>query len=252
MNQLVLTNIDNRVATITLNRPERHNSLVPSLLEELISSVAIVRETADLGAVILQSNGRSFSTGGDMKGFLDNINNLEEYADRLVGLLNHAIINLVQLPLPVLAAVQGTVNGGSIGLVLACDLILVTRAVSFGPYYSEVGFSPDGGWTAMLPDIIGIKRATSVLLENQTISASQAVAWGLADREVPAGRLREEALSCSQHLADKKPGAIRAAKRLLARSDLARRLEEERSLFVKQISTAEAREGILTFTTRSQ
>jgi 2-(1,2-epoxy-1,2-dihydrophenyl)acetyl-CoA isomerase len=252
MNQLVLTTIDDRVATITLNRPKRHNSLVPSLLEELATAIASIRGTSGVGAVILQANGRSFSTGGDMKGFLDNINNLEAYASQLVGLLNQLIMDLVLLPLPVMAAVHGTVNGGSIGLVLACDLVLVTRAASFTPYYSEVGFSPDGGWTAMLPDFIGTKRATSVLLENQTISASQAVAWGLADREIPAGSLREEALSCGRYLAERKQGAIRTTKQLLTRSGLANRLEEERSLFIKQIATAEAREGILSFNTQAK
>jgi enoyl-CoA hydratase/carnithine racemase len=250
MNQLILTDLVEQVAIITLNRPDRHNSLIPALLEELSSAIANVRNDNSIQAVVLQANGSSFSTGADMKGFFDNLGNLESYADHIVGLLHQIILDLVELNCPIVAAVHGIVTGGSIGMVLASDVILVTRTASFTPYYSDVGFSPDGGWTAMLPSIIGAKRAAAVLMQNQSISASLAVDWGMADHIIPSGVIRAEAFECARHLAQKKAGSITATKRLLADIELEANLEKEQLLFVQQITTPEARQGILDFMNR--
>jgi 2-(1,2-epoxy-1,2-dihydrophenyl)acetyl-CoA isomerase len=247
--QLVLSERRGPVAILTLNRPERHNSLVPPLLEELLNALETIRSQPDLLALVLQANGPSFSTGGDVRGFYDHGDGLEAYADHLVGLLNQVILALFELPVPTLAAVHGMVTGGSLGLVLACDIVLVAPMASFTPYYSVVGFSPDGGWTALLPAIIGPMRAAEVLLCDRTISAEQAIAWGLANRLVPAERMRDEVLRTAQEVAAKKPGSLRNTKDLLrlAFGDLAARLEAERLHFVRQVTTEEAQRGIVDF-----
>jgi 2-(1,2-epoxy-1,2-dihydrophenyl)acetyl-CoA isomerase len=240
------------LAIVTLDRPERHNSLVPEMLEELLACLAQVKSEPGTRALILQANGRSFSTGGDVAGFAAHLDSLEAYSQGIVGLLNEAILALLQLPTPVVAAVQGIVTGGSLGLVLACDLVLLAPAVTFTPYYSVVGFSPDGGWTAMLPLIIGRKRAAEILLLNQSISAEEAVAWGMANRIVAADRIRLEALSVAQEIAVMKFGSVQHTKRLLldGRADVTHRLEEERARFVQQIVTPEAREGMAAYLDR--
>ncbi len=252
MNELVQYERLGPVAILTLNRPERHNSLVPELLEALLARLAQIEAEPGVQAVVLQANGRSFSTGGDVGGFADHLASLETYALRIVGLLNQAILALLRLPAPAVAAVQGIVSGGSMGLVLACDLVLVAPEVTFTPYYSVVGFSPDGGWTAMLPAIIGPKQAAAILMRNQAIAADKALAWGLVNQIVAADRLRSQALEVAQDIAAKKPGSIRHTKRLLlgSQGDVARRLEEERQRFAHQIATPEARQGIAAFLDR--
>ena len=249
MNQLVLIERIESIAILTLNRPQRHNSLVPALLTELQAALDAIGRDRHVRAVVLQANGRSFSTGGDVAGFYTHVDDLETYAGHIVGLLNQVILALVNLPVPVVAAVHGIVTGGSLGLVLASDIVLVAPEASFTPYYSVVGFGPDGGWTAMLPTIIGSKRTAEVLIRNRTITAEQAVAWGLANRVVPAGRIRDEALGEAQDIAARKPGSIRHIKRLLGLGcgDLSANLEEERVRFVEQIVSEEARNGIVTF-----
>ncbi|MCW5773994.1 MAG: enoyl-CoA hydratase/isomerase family protein, partial [Rhodospirillaceae bacterium] len=153
------------VGRITLNRPARHNSLIPELLESLERDIAA---SAGLGAVVLAANGRSFSTGGDVAAFHTQTEiDRPAYSARIVGALNRVILALFDLPMPVIGRVQGPVTGGSLGLVLACDLVAVTPAAFFQPYYVDVGFSPDGGWTAILPDRIGPARAREVQLLNQ-------------------------------------------------------------------------------------
>ena len=249
MSSLVLVDRMGPVAVLTLNRAERHNSLVPKLLEELLAALEAIHRDLAVRAVVLQASGRSFSTGGDVGGFHAHLDDLEVYAGEIVGLLNRVIVALVELPVPVVAAVHGIVTGGSMGLVLGCDVVLVAPEASFAPYYSVVGFSPDGGWTVMLPAIIGWKRSAEVLLRNLTITAEQAVAWGLASRVVAAGRIRDEARAVAQEIAALKPGSIGHTKRLLglAYGDLATRLEAERTRFVKQVVTEEARRGIVAF-----
>jgi 2-(1,2-epoxy-1,2-dihydrophenyl)acetyl-CoA isomerase len=161
-------------------------------------------------------------------------------------LLNQVIGAMIALPIPIVGAVHGIVTGGSLGLVLACDMVLLAPHASFTPYYSVVGFSPDGGWTAMLPNIIGAKRAASVLMRNETITAEQAVAWGIASAIVPLEKIRDEARIVANDIATKKPGSIARTKKLLWR-DVSARLESERREFVEQIVTPEAQHGMAEF-----
>ena len=249
MTNLALLETHNHIATLTLNRPERHNSLVPEFLRELMSAVAQVNQQTELRALVLQANGRSFSTGGDVHGFYDHRANIEPYANEIVGLLNQVIVAMVKLPMPIVAAVHGIVTGGSIGLVLASDIVLVAPEASFTPFYSVVGFSPDGGWTAMLPSIIGQKRTSEILMLNQTISAEQAMTWGMANVIVPANQIRDEAQSVAESIAQKKWGSIRRTKGLLWKDTdaLKTALDQERQKFCEQIVTQEALNGMGAF-----
>jgi 2-(1,2-epoxy-1,2-dihydrophenyl)acetyl-CoA isomerase len=246
---LVLLERDGPIATMTLNRAERHNSLVPVLLEELLAALSAIADDRHIRAAILQANGRSFSTGGDLQGFVDHLYRLEDYAHGLVGRLNRTILALIDLPVPVVAVVQGAVSGGSLGLALACDLILLAPEATFTPYYGMVGFSPDGGWTTLLPAQIGPRAAGEVLLTNRTITAEEALAAGMANRVVPAKALRETARDIAGGIAAMAPGSVRRTKRLrwADREDLAAHLEVERAHFVDQIASEEARERMLAF-----
>ena len=245
---MILLEVDATLATITLNRPERHNSLTPALLERLLAALAEVKAQPAVRAVVLQANGRSFSTGGDLQGFADHLEDIQDYARQIVGLLNQTMLAMIDLPVPIIAAVQGVVTGGSLGLVLAADLVLVTSQASFMPYYSIVGFSPDGGWTALLPEIIGQKRATDLLLTNGTLSAQQALTYGLASRLSSAEDVHREARELAFSVAAMHPGAVqRIKRRLWADLPIAQRLEDERQHFVEQIGTSETQASMLAF-----
>ncbi|NNJ11712.1 enoyl-CoA hydratase/isomerase family protein [Chloroflexales bacterium ZM16-3] len=251
MSQLVRVEIDGPVATISLCRPERHNSLVPELLEQLIAAADSLASAPGLRAAVLRAEGRSFSTGGDVRAIAES-EDRPVYAARLVGLLNQAILALIGQPLPLVAAVQGVLTGGSLGLMLAADVALLSPEASITPYYTTVGFSPDGGWTAMLPEQIGRRRAAEGLLLDRSIGADEAVAIGLASRVVPAARIDEEAMATAHAMAVQLPGSARSARRLLwgDTAALAARLEAERAAFVAQIASAEAERGMAAFLQR--
>jgi enoyl-CoA hydratase/carnithine racemase len=249
MGALVLTDINGPIARLTLNRPARHNSLIPELLDEMLAGLSDIQANPQVLVVILGANGRSFSTGGDVLGFYEHLDSIESYAERMLGLLNDTIMTMLSLRVPVVSAAHGIVTGGSLGLVLAADIVLVTPETSFTPYYSVVGFSPDGGWTALLPDLIGVKRVAEVLMTNRTITADEAVAWGLANRLVPSNEIHAQALRTAEQLVSMKPGSLRSARALLGwdPDQIKKRLDAERLTFVKQIQSEEARVGMEAF-----
>jgi 2-(1,2-epoxy-1,2-dihydrophenyl)acetyl-CoA isomerase len=246
---LILSERVGSVAVVTLNRPERHNSLVPALLTALLAALTAIHADASVRAVLLRANGRSFSTGGDAQGFVDHAEDIAAYSREIVGLLNQVILALIDLPMPVIAAVHGIVTGGSMGLILGADIVLVAPAASFTPYYSVVGPSPDGGWTALLPELIGRRRAAAVLFGNETITAETAVAWGLANRLIPAADLQAEALRAAQDIAAKQPGSIRRTRRLLYgdREAIAARLAAELDHFTAEMASGAGLTGFQSF-----
>lgn len=252
MARLVLTQVSGSIGTITLNRPERHNSLVPDMLADFKEALTELWEQKDLRAIVLQANGRTFSTGGDVGAFYEQRDNIELYAQQVVGALNGVILGLLDFPVPIVAAVHGIVTGGSLGFVLASDIVLVAPEVTFQPYYSVVGFSPDGGWGMLLPQLIGHKRAAEVLMRNLPITAEQAVEWGLANRIVFREDISAEAHKIAAEIAAMRPGSLRHHKRLLRRSfmDAPQGLEIELENFLQAVVTEEAREGMETFLSR--
>ena len=253
MTSLVKKQRSGAVVTIVLNRPHRHNSLVPELLEELKGSLDEVAGEPTVRAVVLAAEGRSFSTGGDVAGFFA-ASDLPGYAARTVGLLNEVMVTMLQLEQPIVAAVNGMVTGGSLGLVLASDVVLVTPQVTFTPWYAAVGFSPDGGWTSLLPDLIGVKRTAALILQNRSITATEALAWGIATEIAAADEIEERAATIALDIAEMDPGAVSSSKRLLAAevADVAVRLEAERQAFVEQVVSPEARKGMAAFLGRER
>ncbi len=240
--------IEDRVATITLDRSARHNSLTPEFLASIEDAIGRL-SAADAAVVVLRARGRSFSTGGDVAGFYAHRHSLADYADRTVAGLNRVILELIRLEVPVVVAVHGMVTGGSLGIVLAGDVVVVSPDASFTPWYREVGFAPDGGWTVLLPRLIGRVRAADVLMCNRSITAHEAVAWGMASRVVPSATIQAEADRVAHCIASGVGGSIRHSKRRLWHDldAIARELDDERHRFVEQVVTDEAAIGMARF-----
>lgn len=245
--------LEDGIGRLTLNRPERHNALVPELLADLREALARCRE--DLPpALILDAAGKSFSTGGDVAGFYDTPRPLRrDYAARVVGELNRTIIDLLNLPVPTIAAVHGLVTGGSIGLVLACDLVVLGPKASFAPWYTVVGYSPDGGWTALLPERIGRARALDIQLTNRSLGAEEAHQSGLGQYLAASDKELATAWTLANQIRARQPGSVARTLRL-NRPDpglVAGALEQEYRQFLEQIVTDEADQGMAAFLGRT-
>jgi 2-(1,2-epoxy-1,2-dihydrophenyl)acetyl-CoA isomerase len=240
------------IAIVSLNRPARHNALVPELLAELLQALE-ERACQDASVLILRAEGSSFSTGGDLAGFHAQRDTIGAYAQRLVGQLNQVILAIYAHPAAIVCAVQGQVTGGSLGLLLASDHVIMRRGASITPWYSVVGFSPDGGWTAMLPDIIGRQKAMHWLASNTSNDADTCLGLGLV-HDIVEDDCDQPALDWAIRVAEKNQDSIRRTRKLLNMNieELRRRLEAERVNFVQQVQTRQALDGIDNFLRRNQ
>lgn len=248
----VRCSIEGPNAIITLNCPERHNSLITELMEAFLHALHQVRLAAgDITSLVLRAEGANFSIGGDVQKFYDMGTGRVDYALRLLAMLNRTIIEMIELPIPIITRVQGMVTGGSFGFILASDLVAVSETTFFSPYYTDVGFAPDGGWSGLLPHRIGEQRAREVLLLNRKISAREALEWGLVNAVLPEGALDRQVSTWQRQLLDKVPGTLAGVKLSLksrqAMRDIEASLEHERQVFVGQIATEHAERGMRAF-----
>lgn len=249
MSKLVSLTCEGGVAELEINRPERHNSLIPELLEEMLAALAEVEARPELRALILCARGASFSTGGDVAAFLAHWDRIESYSRRIVGALNRVVLALARLRVPVIAAAQGWTTGGSLGLLLGADLVVLAEDARFAPFYTRVGFSPDGGWAVLLPRLIGVRAAAEVQYLNRPFRAEEALRWGLANKVVPLAQLREEARALAGQIAAMVPESVTSTKRLL-RADLKEwetALAAELEAFVSCIQSPAVRESAQAF-----
>lgn len=240
-------------AWLTLDRPGRGNALVPELLVALRSGMAEAR-AAGARALVITGAGRAFSAGGDVAAFAARASYtpaLRAYAGEIVGELNAAILDLLAFPAPVLAAVNGPVTGGSAGLVLAADIVVMSEAAFLQPYYSEVGFAPDGGWTALLPERIGSARALKAMYLNERLSARDCLTLDLADHVCEPDQLRAAAGEQLATILDKDPASLAIARANVwspaRRARVAAALEREREGFLALIARPETRERMQRF-----
>lgn len=247
---LVLYTEAEGIGRLVLNRPERHNALVPELLDALAEALARCAAQPPR-ALTLAAQGKSFSSGGDVGGFYAvSRAGRRAYAELVVGALNSIIVQLLQLPCPTVAAVHGMVTGGSVGLMLACDIAVGGPHTHIAPWYTVVGYSPDGGWTALMPERIGRARALQVQLLNRRIDADEATHLGLLQQLAPdTPGVQALANEVATQLCAAKPGSVRHTLALM-RPDPARvaaGLAAELQHFVEQIDTDEAERGMADF-----
>lgn len=236
----VRTEVRDGVLHLVLDRPGRGNALTPDLLEAILAGLD---GTNDARAVVITGAGRAFSSGGDVGEFHARAGDrdaLLDYADRVVGTLNRVILKLRDMPCPVIAAVNGPVTGGSVGLMLAADTIIMARSAFIQPYYARMGFAPDGGWTALMPERIGRARTARWLALDERVDAQTALGIGLADRVVGADGLEAAVSDILARIAPLDASLAMTTRRLLdtqiAGPDIAGRLDNEKREFLDRIA----------------
>jgi len=247
---IILTRHDG-IARISLNRPQRGNALTPDLLDALTVALG---DCADARTVVVSGEGRAFSSGGDIGEFhvrADDPIRLEAFGNRVVSALNRAILALRALPCPSVAAVNGPVTGGAIGLMLACDTAIMQRGAFIQPYYAKMGFAPDGGWTALMPERIGTARTGAWLTLDARISAVAAFEMGVVDRLADADSFQVSLDKLVNTLAAHDPLVTTISRRLLhdqsASDGLDARLDRERAAFCELLVRPETRARMAAF-----
>jgi 2-(1,2-epoxy-1,2-dihydrophenyl)acetyl-CoA isomerase len=230
------------VALVTLNRPDVNNTLNLQMAMDLLAAAMTCARNTAVRAVVLTGAGRHFSFGGDLRAVSTRDHSARDYIRELTTYLHAAISHFVRMNAPVIAAVNGTAAGAGVGLVAMADLAVCAESSKFNLGYTRTGLTPDAGTTFLLPRSVGAKRAMELLLLNRTLTAAEALEWGLVNEVVADEQLPGRALEIAEQLADGAGDAFGATKRLIAHSLGA--LESQMVLESETIAThATGREG---------
>lgn len=252
MSKDVLIEVEGRVISVTLNRPEALNALSSDMREGLMGAIRTAKENDEIRAMLITGAGRSFCSGGDVKG-MGNATPAMMY-DHL-GKLNELILAMAELEKPIISAVHGYAAGAGVCLALACDQVLAADDAKFVLSFSKVGLISDGGGLYFLPRTLGVYRAKELLFNAEPISAKQAQDWGMVNRLYPAEQLREEAMSYAQKLAAGPTRTYSLIKKIANQalmSDLADVLEMERATQSMIGTTEDHKEGVQAFLEKRQ
>jgi 2-(1,2-epoxy-1,2-dihydrophenyl)acetyl-CoA isomerase len=242
------------VFEIILNRPEILNAVNRETIAALAAAVAEAAEDRAARAVLLRGAGTHFCAGGDITMFAELIQLAP--AERLTALyrivdtLHPLLIRMRHMPKPVVAAVQGAAAGFGLSLVLAADLALAAEDTVFTSGYIHLGTSPDGGMTATLPHIVGLKHAAELMLLGDRFDAQRALALGLVNRVVPANALDTEAAALAARLAAGPTHAYGRTKALLQATlgdAFDAQLRRETEAFAACAATEDFAEGVRAF-----
>lgn len=215
MEELVLYELREQVAVITLNRPDKRNAVSNALVAAL--EVAVDRAGADrtVRTVVLRGAGKGFCAGGDISsGKVDGI--ISAHAD--LENTQRVTKKLFDLCKPTVAVVQGAAAGMGFSLALACDTVVCAENAKFIMSFANVGLVPDSGATYMLPRVVGLKKAKELMFTARPVLAPEALALGIANVVVPEEKLEETAFALAEQMAALSPNSVKYIKQLLNKS----------------------------------
>jgi 2-(1,2-epoxy-1,2-dihydrophenyl)acetyl-CoA isomerase len=250
----ILHQVENGVATLTLNLPSKLNPIAKDLQLALRDALARVTEDRSVRAVVLTGAGKAFCVGADLSAMAppgDGQTLGDQTAEWMQSLSNPLISALRQLPVPVVCAVNGPAAGAGVGLALAGDVVLAARSAYFYlSFLPKLGIVPDLGCTWFLPRLVGPARALGMAVLDERLSAEKAAQWGLIWDCVDDDRLLIEAQKTAERLARLPAHAIVEARKAFAASErhtleeqLHYESERQRELLMKP----SFREGVAAF-----
>jgi enoyl-CoA hydratase/carnithine racemase len=245
--------VDDGVATVTFDRPERLNALTFEVYADLRDLLVELPHRDDVRILVVTGTGRGFCSGGDVR---DIIGALQEMGTRelleFTRMTGSVVQRMRECPLPVIAAVNGVAAGAGAVIALSADVRLVARSARFSFLFTRVGLAgADMGAAYLLPRLVGLGRATELLLLGDDIEAERAAGIGLATRVMDDDALLGEAAVLARRLADGPATAYAATKLLLAREqdvDLAGALELEAMTQALLMTSEDHREFYRAFT----
>lgn len=211
---------DDGIARIELNRPEARNALSLQLRAELQSAVNAIRDDDDIRCLILIGSGGNFCAGGDIKRQGANLQDgpTRGAASRARGGMRRdhdKLLNLMNLDIPVIAAVDGAAAGAGFSLALMADFIIASDRAYFIQSFGRLGLVPDWYSAYALPKMVGIQRAKELIYSARRLAAPEALEWGLLYRMVAAERLESEAYALARKLKGASRVSIGLAKRMV-------------------------------------
>lgn len=220
MSDLLLCEIDGHVATLTLNRPESRNALgEPGDGDVFVETSNRIAKDRNIRCVIITGAGKAFSAGGNIKAMQNREGSFGGAATHIADGYRRGIHQIVKslwsLELPMIAAVNGPAIGLGNDIACLADMRIASETAIFGATFLKIGLIPGDGGAWLLPRTIGMARAAELLFTGKTISADEALAWGLISQVVPQDKLMETVRAVADQIVQQSPESLRAAKRLL-------------------------------------
>lgn len=247
MRETVLVEKVDRVAILTINRPDKMNALSEQVRVDLFDALAEIEADTGVGVVVLTGAGeKAFIAGADISEFAGRTPFDQRWAMRSPRIFDV----MVAFPKPVIAMVNGFCLGGGCELAMSCDLRVASEKASFGQPEINLGLIPGGGGTQRLPRLVGTGQAMRLILSGDRIPAAEAKQIGLVDLVFPHEELRAKTLELAQKMASRSPLTLKVAKEAVRASERLA-IEEgilyERDLFCLCFSSADKEEGVRAF-----
>ena len=252
MSDSILFSVEDRLARITLNRPERLNAFEASMAHSWREVTTEATSRDDVGAILIDAAGPAFCAGGDVRAMAEQSSGAA--ITELAEVINGGILALTESRVPVVVAAHGTTAGGGLGILLSSDYAVVGESSRIGSLYASMGLTPDLSVSAQLARAVGERRALQLVLQARMLSAAEAVEWGLVAEAVPDAEVGARAEAVARFWLDGAAAAYGTAKRLVrdaAHRSVAEQLAEEARSIGAAFDTAEAQALIAGFAARA-
>jgi len=239
---------ENAVARITFNRPQVFNSMHHAMRMEFLDALEICEKDPRIRAVYITGSGKAFCAGEDLQEVTDP--NGPSLTEIISTGYNPIVIKIRSLEKPVVAAVNGVAAGAGANIALACDIVVATASASFTQAFSKIGLIPDSGGTWTLPRLVGMQRATALMMLSDKIPASVAAEMGMIWKVFPDETFAAESLTLAETLAQMPTRGLALTKQALNQSfanDFATQAAVEDQLQSKAGQTLDYREGVAAF-----
>ncbi|NNF00321.1 MAG: 2-(1,2-epoxy-1,2-dihydrophenyl)acetyl-CoA isomerase [Pyrinomonadaceae bacterium] len=252
MFETVKYELNEKVAVITMNRPEALNALSFGLSKDLASAIRKAVED-ESRAVVLTGEGRAFCAGGDLREMLEygkQQGSVEAFLNEPLKALHDVILLIRETPIPFIAAVNGVCAGAGTNFALACDLVFADENASFNEAFIKIGLSPDCGGSFFLPRAVGEKIAAELFMTGDSVSAERALQIGMINRVVPPEDLQEEAMTMAARLSKSPTVSIGGIKKMINATfsnDLQAQLELEHECQIESGKSSDFKEGVEAF-----
>lgn len=246
MSELVRYEQHGAAAVVTINRPDNMNAFTTELSHDMQIVLERAHHDIDVRAIVLTGEGRCFSAGADLKSGFEG----RPVSGKLQHEYRPVISEIMTMPKPVIAAVNGSAAGIGMSLALSCDLMLMADDAFLLSPFTTISLVPDGGLNWLLVRQLGYRRAFQLSIESTRIDAHRCVELGLANKAVPADELQNSALEWAQMLGTRAPLSIAATKmamRLASDGDWASAYNLEAELQQQLVGSADNIEGVAAF-----
>jgi 2-(1,2-epoxy-1,2-dihydrophenyl)acetyl-CoA isomerase len=244
----IISNTKQQVCYITLNRPDKFNSFCREMAFELHAALAAAENDPEIRCLVISGEGKAFCAGQDLAEAIED--NGIELAQIVAEHYNPIIERIRKIEKPVIAAVNGVAAGAGANIALCCDVVLASESASFIQAFSKIGLIPDSGGTFFLPRLIGLQRATALMMTGEKVGAQDAAQMGMIYKVFADDTFMNDALAFATNLANMPTKGLGLTKRLLNESvfnNHEKQLSREGDIQVEAANTYDYSEGVNAF-----